>query len=364
MILIRIFSIITLLSGCLSFAIGQTKISDNLKVSANIQYGFALPEYSFVSYFTDSYIKSVEVNLLKETVGNNYWEKLYNYPEIGLSLFYTTLGSDSLFGRAVALNYFFKLKLIDRDRFSFFNRTGIGLGYLSEHFDLNHNKSNVAIGSHVNVHFSFKWGMNFKISDRLVLNGGLSFDHFSNGNTVDPNRGLNNFTGYLGTSYYVGNRTEKLFLETDSLIKENYIEIFANIGGKQPRSLSSGFYMTNSVSISLTRSFFRAVHFGVGADMFYDSSVESVLGDLGDTYKTSDSFQTGLFVSEQFIYNRIRIGLVEGIYVGLKNKVYHKPIYTKAFIQYAITDRFSVRITMKSHLHILDYPELGIGIKL
>lgn len=343
---------------------GQDKFSDNLKISGNYQWGYALPEYSFVAYFTDSYVNGGELNLTKETTGKNYWEKLYNYPEVGLSFFYTTLGNDSLFGNAYALNYFFKLKVISRRKFSFYNRTGIGLGYLTKHFDLTTNKSNVAIGSHINVHFTFKWGINYKFSERWVLNGGLSFDHFSNGNSVDPNRGLNNFTGFMGIEYYLGQQTEKKNPEPDDFSKENYWEIFIGIGGKQPRSLSSGYFLTNSLSVSLTRSFFRAVHFGVGADLFYDSSIPGVLNDLGQSYKPQDSFQTGVFISQQFIYNRIRIGLVEGSYLGLKNKLYHKPIYTKAFIQYAATNRFSVRITMKSHLHILDYPELGIGIKL
>lgn len=343
---------------------GQDKFSDNLKASVNFQYGYSLPEYSFISYFTDEYISSLEINLMKETTGNIYWEKLYNYPEVGLSFYYTTLGNDSLFGRAYALNYFFKLKLIDKERFTLFNRTGIGLGYVTKHFDLQGNNSNVAIGSHLNVHFAFKWGVNYRLTDKTVLNGGLSFDHFSNGNSRDPNRGLNNLTGYLGASYYIGQRTEKKNPISDSLEKRNYYQVFASIGGKQPRSLSSGFFLTGSLSMSITRSIFKAVHFGAGVDLFYDSSVPGVLTDLGEAYKGKDSYQTGVFISQQFIYNRIRIALVEGIYVGLPNKVYNKPIYTKAYIQYAITERFSVRLTMKSHLHILDYPELGIGFKL
>jgi hypothetical protein len=106
------------------------------------------------------------------------------------------------------------------------------------------------------------------------------------------------------------------------------------------------------------------VHFGAGVDLFYDSSVEGVLNDLGEEFRPKDSYQTGVFISQQFIYNRIRLALVEGVYVGLPNRVYNKPIYTKAFIQYAITNKLSVRLTMKSHLHILDYPELSVGIRL
>ncbi|MCB9195854.1 MAG: acyloxyacyl hydrolase [Flavobacteriales bacterium] len=335
-----------------------------MKASLNLQYGFALPEYSFVSYFTDSYIKGFEVNVIKETVGKNQWERIYNYPEVGVSIFHTSLGNDSLFGKATAVNYFFKLKLIDQVRFSFYNRTGIGLGYLTERFDLNSNKSNVAIGSHFNVHFSFKWGVNFRLADRWVINGGLSFDHFSNGNTVDPNRGLNNFTGFFGTSYYIGNRSKKIDLALDSLTKKNYWEIFINLGGKQTRSLSSGFYMTNSISASFSHPISRVFHLGIGTDLFYDSSTPVVMNDLGKDFHFSNSFQTGLYVAQQFIYNKIRIALVEGVYIGLKNVIYNKSIYTKGLIQYSITKRFSVRITMKSHLQILDYPEFGIGVKL
>ncbi|MFT7155371.1 MAG: hypothetical protein ACI8Q1_000372 [Parvicella sp.] len=344
--------------------ISQQKFSDNLKASANFQYGYSLPEYSFISYFTDEYISSAEINLIKETSGNSMWENLYKYPEVGLSFYYSNLGNDSLFGRAYALNYFFKLNLIKRNKFTFFNRTGIGVAYLTKRFDLSSNRSNVAIGSRLNVHFTLKWGINYSLSDKWILNSGISLDHFSNGNSRDPNRGLNNLTGYAGVSYYIGKRTEKKYPKLDSLVKKNYCEIFANIGGKQPRSLTTGFFLTSSLSASVTRSVFRAVHFGAGIDLFYDSSVPGVLDRKGEQSRSSDVFQTGLFVSQQFIYNRFRLGIVEGIYLGLTNKVYNKLIYTKAFAQYIINDRFSMRITMKSHLHILDYPELGIGIKI
>jgi hypothetical protein len=359
-----LLKITTLLMLIPILGISQQKFSDNLKVSANIQAGFSLPEYTFISYFTDDYISSVEVNVMKETSGNTMWEKLYKYPEVGLSFYASNLGNDSLFGRAYALNYFFKLNLIRRDRFSFFNRTGIGVAYLTKRFDLANNSSNVAIGSHLNVHFTLKWGVNYHLGDKWILNGGISLDHFSNGNSRDPNRGLNNLTGYVGASYYLGQRTPKKQPLADSLIRKNYCEIFASVGGKQPRSLSSGYFLTSSLSFSLTRSVFRAVHFGVGADLFYDSSVPFVLDGRGQFSSSSDQFQTGFFISQQFIYNRIRIGLVEGVYSGLTNKVYNKLIYTKAFVQYHLTDRLSARITMKSHLHILDYPEIGIGIKL
>src|SRR5690606_34958512 len=115
-------------------------------------------EYSFISYLTNSYIQSFEINLLKETYGKNPWESFYNYPEYGISAYYTTLGNREVFGNALALNYFFKLKIIDKQRFDMYNRVGIGLGYLTNRYDIDSNYMNLAVGSHLNVHFVFKLG--------------------------------------------------------------------------------------------------------------------------------------------------------------------------------------------------------------
>jgi opacity protein-like surface antigen len=342
----------------------QSKFSDNLKLSGSYHLGYSLPEYSFISYLTNDYVQSFEINLLKETSGKNPWESLYNYPEYGLSFFYTTLGNSQVLGNAYALNYFFKLKFIDRKRFDFYNRVGIGLGYLTKRYDINSNYMNLAIGSHFNVHFVFKLGIQYNLTDRLSSNIGLSFDHFSNANTRDPNRGLNAFTGELGIEYLLSKKLEKLNPSFDTHSKENDITTFFSVGTKQPRSFEAKHYQTASLSLSLNRSVFRAVHLGVGVDVFYDSYAKTFIEKSGNNFRTQDSFQTGVSMSQQFIYNRFRIIIQEGIYVGLPNKVIPKLMYNRAAVQYDISDKILVRLAMKSHLHILDFPELGIGIKM
>jgi len=97
------------------------------------------------------------------------------------------------------------------------------------------------------------------------------------------------------------------------------------------------------------------VSFGIGSDFFYDSSVKSSLSLQGDKYKNSYSFQTGIKFSLSF---------QEGIYVLLTEKVNKHKIYSKGIFQYQINDRFLMRFVMKSHLNILDYPEIGFGYKL
>lgn len=83
--------------------------TENLNLMINFHSGYNLPEYKFTSSITNAYVHSLDFCIYKETVGKNIWERYYNYPGYGLSLFYSTLGNDAVFGREFALTFFYKL---------------------------------------------------------------------------------------------------------------------------------------------------------------------------------------------------------------------------------------------------------------
>lgn len=140
--------------------------------------------------------------------------------------------------------------------------------------------------------------------------------------------------------------------------------MFASVGGKHSRALSSKYFFTSSLSYELSRAFFRKFHFGIGADLFYDSSVKNSLEKKEQLYRKSNSFQTGIHVTQTLVYNKLSLSLQQGVYLLLTEKVDNYPVYTRGLIQYKVSKRFLVRLSMKSHFHILDYPEVGFGYKL
>jgi len=341
----------------------QFKFTDNLKTMVNYHFGYNLPEYPFLITLTEDYVRSLDVCIFKETIGKNSWEQIYHYPEYGISLFYSSLGNDDILGRELALTYFFKVFLVSKNRFRLFNRVGLGIGYVNRKFDLKENYLNVAAGSHFNIHFNLRLGANYILSDNFEINTGISLDHFSNGNTSEPNLGINYLTAFAGLSYRFGERYEKQKIELPPHLKKNYMSLFLSIGGKHPRSLTSKYYLTSSVSFEITRPFSRIFHLGLGADLFYDSSVESSFIEKGEEYKKVYDFQSGIHLSPSLIYNRIRLTIQVGVYLFLTEQVDNYSIYNRGIIQYKINERFSIRLAMKSHLHILDYPEIGLGYK-
>ncbi len=342
---------------------GQREFLNNTQLTLQYNRGVALPEYSFVSFLVDQPIQSVAFNVLKQTTGKNDWERLYKFPEYGFSFFYTNLGNDQYLGKAFALNYFFKINFISKEKWKVFNQTGIGLGYLTRKFDLEENYHNVGIGSQVNVHFNFRLGASYRFAQKWSTDFGLSFDHFSNGNTADPNLGLNNVTIFTGIRHDLGIIEDKNIQALNPHVRKNNFEIVASIGGKKTRAISSKYFLTSSLSAGVNREFFRGFNLGLGADLFYDESIETQMQAKGETFHSSNNFQTGIHLSQEFRYNRFSLILQEGIYLGLTNKGNNKSMYNRGIVQFQFNKNILLRIAMKSHLHILDYPEIGIGIK-
>src|SRR5687768_13810790 len=90
----------------------QNRFRDDLSVSLNYHYGFVVPEYSNLLYLVEDNVQSVSLNFAKKTRGKNDWEHLYNYPEYGISLFFSSLGNNTVHGHEVALFPYFNLNIL------------------------------------------------------------------------------------------------------------------------------------------------------------------------------------------------------------------------------------------------------------
>jgi hypothetical protein len=351
--------------GLLSEGLGQSNVSDNASVTAYYHFGYVLPEYSNFIYIVEKPVRAFSLNFSKKTRGKNDWEKIYNYPEYGIALFYSTLGNDKIHGREFAVNPYCHLNIISRQRFNFFNETAFGLGYITKRFDPETNYLNIAVGSHVNLHFSLKFGVNYLLFDKLRLNAGLSFDHFSNANSKNPNLGINSTTSFVGLSYPLGKITPVIEHELTPYKKSIGYELVGSIGTKRSRGvLQSGLYYTGSLTFETKWKPLRAIHFGVGVDLFYDPSTKTEMEATGNFgYKKSNDLRTGIHLSQEFIYSRLSLILQQGFYLGLTDSVSDRKMYNRGIVRVSLSDRMFVQLAMKSHLNILDYPELGLGLK-
>jgi hypothetical protein len=340
----------------------QKKITDDLRVGANYHVGFMIPEYSNLTYLVNKPIQSISLTVSKKTTGKTDWEQIYKHPEFGLTFLYTTLGNKSVHGNEVVLYPYFTFNIISSKRFILNNQLGIGLGYVTRKFDPITNYMNVAVGSHLNLHFHLSLGLSYDITERIRLQTGLTFDHFSNANLSEPNLGLNWTTTRTGISYLLGQATKISRHELEPHSKNIYLETILSVGAKHPRSLNSEVYFASSFTMEGKWEVSRIVRLGLGADVFFDTGTKIEMLAAGNSdFEKRDQFKTGIHISQELIYNRFSIMLQEGIYVFLTDKGNKRSLYNRGVIRFKTSKRSFVQLALKSHLHILDYPELGLG---
>lgn len=341
----------------------QEKFTDNLHLRTDAHFGFLIPEYQLFNQIANDYVYSGEISLQKQSSGKHDRDQLYNYPEFGVTLLYSSLGNNDVFGHETALYGYFLTHLFERKVFQLNQQFGLGLGYASRKFNLQDNYLNVAVGSHINIHFNYKLGLSLLISERFRINSGLSFSHYSNANMAEPNLGVNTFTAYLGSNYLLGKKNLYEKRTKQEHHPGNEFAVIGSIGGKHTRALQSTIYFTSSLSGEFRRQISRKIRLGAGLDLFYDSSTETEMSVPGkDPYRPINDFRTGIHISQEIAYGDFSFILQEGLYVGLTNTVDpNRMMYNRGIVRWRMNDRFLIQITMKSHLHILDYPEFGFG---
>lgn len=351
-----IFSL--LISACL---ISQEN-SKIIGYSLDYKFGSVLPEYQFIHSFVDKNISQIEFSVFKNTLGKNYWEKIYKYPSLGVSFYYSSLGSKQVLGEEFAIYPFVLLQSSPSKKVHLHNKFGLGVGFVTKKFDLVDNYQNIAVGSHLNVHFSYEIGLSVDVAKNISAKTGFSFNHFSNANMKEPNLGINTLSSYLGITINPQGKKEFLNPEIPQFKKENEFAFIYAAGGKHTRALQSTVYFTSSFSVEYRKKLYRIFHLGAGLDLFYDSSTKTELSAPGKVkYKSIYDFRTGIHLSQEFSYDRFSFVLQEGLYIGLTDKVANNIIYNRAIVRYKWTNSFFTHISMKSHLHILDYPEIGFA---
>jgi hypothetical protein len=333
-------------------------------IQADVQHGYILPEYSNMQYLINAPAQGFTLSYVHKTEGKNFWERIYGYPEMGLSMFYSSLGNNEVNGYECAAVPFIRFKIMGNEKLSMFHQMGLGLSYVSKKFDLETNYQNITTGSHINLHFTMRSGIKLRLSNNLTSIGGLSFDHFSNGNTFEPNLGLNTFAVFAGLNYTIKTAKTREIPEIPILNKKWTPSISIRFGGKRARALVDEYFNTFSATYALSRNFKHWFHMGAGIDMFYDASTRAEMeAAQSGPYLPRYDFQTGLHLEQTFVYNAFSFTLQEGVYLGLKYKVKNRPIYTRGLLKYTFSRHLSASFAMKSHFHILDFPELGFDFR-
>lgn len=306
----RYFVILLLLAGfALRGSAADVSRHDTLSILkpqlswvAKAKYGFVLPTNNLVKgrsfdipslswrYSEDWKVENFFAYALEFhwTLKPDDWRaKAYRNPYFGIGLSGTNYFD-------VRLGYPWTLYMIYGGRFvritpwlTFNGELNLGYSTNWNHYDRFDNQDNVAVGWKNNIYVSLDLYLRFLLSKHWDAKVGFSFDHFSNGATRMPNRGINMLTPILTLGYRIHD-TEEVLQNSTPFVKQRRKyrldhEVWAMLSVKQIYYNGDNTQLTTqyvdyrhrvfalSYAALLTRSY--KYKYGLSLDFLYDESV-------------------------------------------------------------------------------------------
>ncbi len=368
--LIGIILVITLQAGPVRAQFEHRLFSSNLVVEGKINYGFLYAQHLELELF-NAHFPAFELIVEKLTYGKHKWERDYNYPLIGVSMFYSGIGNNPSLGSAYAAMPFLNFPLYKNKQFTAGFRFALGVGYITRPFDRLSNFKNLAIGSHLNAAVNLMAEVRYRINYFLTVTAGASLQHFSNGSLKQPNYGINLMLVNVGVAYRPfrenHNITDRFYapVEPYSAIIRKTIEI--DIGGLLGYKNMQAVYGENYWITHFYGNSFLQVSpkskFGIGLDFSYDPSQITTLERAGiQVTNKMNIIRPGINGAYQLVMARLGFLFNLGYYFGGQEKS-NGPLYEKISVQYGFAKDLFATVMIKVHWGRADYIGWGLGYR-
>ena len=338
--------------------------SPAFSIKETFHLGSILPHRPEVNEIIEGHSYAYELSFYKSTIGKKAWQQLYNYPKIGISALAINLGNEKELGMGYGIFPFIEIPLNQR-KINWRMKLGYGLGYIEKPFDRETNYKNIAIGSHFNalIHANMLWSV--KLGDALNISSGISIIHYSNASYSRPNLGINIVSLNAGISYNFGAKNELIINELDQTPHQWNKEMMVGFGIKEIPPVEGPKYFVSSYSFNLIKTRAEKSSYGVGADLFYNTSLTDLIlaEDANARQSSLDNFRLGIVGIYSFNFGKVSLLVEMGGYVFSKYKK-NGPVYHRVTSRYKISDKLFINIGLKTHYVVADFFEAGIGMNI
>ncbi len=354
------FIIIFITNSLVLLSQNEKEKFENISIESDFGYGFIMPHHKSIEYCVQEHIKSFDIRIAKQTIGDKPWHKEYRYPRYGIGYYYSNLSNDLVFGKANAFYSFINIPFVKKEVFLLNYQISVGLAYINKTFDLENNYENIAIGSKYNIYLDFSIQPKIKINDKFSISSNFRFTHFSNGKIVSPNKGLNIVNNSIGVHYAFGN-TDKINSESDTDIPQNKFTVIYSGAIKTISRYEKGAFFASSISGDYYRQYNIKHQWGVGVDIFYDSAIRTSKNlEKYQTINNADLYQYGVHIGHDMLLGQFSFCMQLGVYLYTPIEP-EAPIYNRLGIRYYFNNNIIANITLKSHYGKASFIEFGVG---
>lgn len=359
----KIITLIVILS------IGKTCVSqENTKYIHSIGirsgYGFITTHNSTMLYFTNQHIPKLELTYEKTNNRAKAWENEYQNSNFGLGLSNFAFNNPIL-GTATAIYPYMNINLLGKNRLQWKFRGAIGMGYISKPFDEKTNYKNSAVGSSLNLYFSFFTELSYQLTPKFSINTAVDFSHFSNSSYRKPNLGINIPSINLGLKYHVGKSQEiTQAIKPELKDKKTHLEIGGAYTFHQIYPIGGKTYHAKNLSLSLVKRINYKSSLIASIDYFHNTAIQDELAR--DTIFVSEgwgSSQIGIGIGHYLHFGKFSMGNHIAYYLKNEN-IFLRPFYIGFSGNYQLSDRLKGFVCLKTHLAKAEYLLIGFKYQL
>lgn len=329
------------------------------------------------------------------------WQQYLGNPTLGVGLSWIDFGHEML-GHSVAVYPYLLLDAIDTRYFQMRFKVAGGLAGVSEHWytqedtDPDHYYEptvNTIFGCFLNVYLSAGINLNVPITDYLAIGGEFSYFHMSNGRTCMPNIGVNSLYGSLGLTATFNSKERKAPVKFPDQPYDWALNITGAAGAQKSAIADPNRFLISSLHAGAVYHVNNWYGIGAGLDVFYNGAIDKdtdrSLYRKDRDYTTIDKIRAGVALNNEFKFGAVTAIVDWGVYLFNPSRNYYDndhPIYgygkrplfydndgagsDEAFhyirfgLKYRVWDNLYLHTSAKTHLHICEYIEFGIGYQI
>lgn len=346
----------------------KDSLIQNTEIDVRVSYGFYAHHHFEMSSYS-AHFPTFEISLQKQTYGKSSWQSYFNYPTIGVTALYSGLGDIDIIGKAYAIYPFINFPFNKSKTNTFGLRFGVGLGYITEKFDLTSNYHNISIGSNFNAAINIALEYKHYFSNRFKFSVFAGLTHFSNGCSNYPNSGINIINAGAGLTYLLTDPHSYIPKSKDNgnylktIDCEYYIGISAGIKRIEYNQKENiGVY---HIDLYIMNRISNLSKIGLGFDLVYDATDNiSIIDDYGyQQFTFIEMLKPGISLAYE---------LMIGDASFLFNFGYHPygldmsfgRWYQKIAMKVDLGNYIYGKITLNTHFGVADFIGFGIGVRL
>jgi hypothetical protein len=316
----------------------------------------------------------------KNTIGENSWEQLYNYPNWGIGLSIADFHNPLEIGNPFCIYGFFDAPFKRWNRLSLNYDIAFGTALDWKNYNPVTNPFNIAIGAPFSFIINTGLNLEYDITKHIGIRTGLSFNHFSNGALKVPNKGINAVTPLISIKYnYNDYPVYKREIPKFSGNNEWSFSVYsgvknltfdsANVDVKEKHE--GVFYPEFGLSALYSRQISYKSEIGIGMTVGYNGAANAqVAVDNNELEPVKvplyEKIQVSIYPSYELVIDKMSIVIQPGIYLYRNNmNSFSSRIFQKIGLKYFITNNIFAGLTLNAYNYYMsDFIGWSVGYRI